>query len=207
MLGTTLTDEELLAVAQHYGFPTPLLDFTRSLRIAAFFATRDTRRGKVNGVGVIHCFQLGEVGLSRQTVAKLATLGLGDFQLLPAVGIRVGSWRLIEPRIPDPENRIAHQQGLFIADCNVRDLHQTGAGAVFFHQHENDVYEDAAVGITEDTLLEARTSRVNQLADRTRQRFKDGWAPARGRARRRPRQRGGRAQTLNPVLARVALPG
>src|SRR2546428_3825483 len=38
-----LEEQELLAIAQHFGFSTPLLDFTKSHRIAAFFATLSAR--------------------------------------------------------------------------------------------------------------------------------------------------------------------
>ena len=39
LVGCSLDEGERLAIAQHYGLPTPLLDYTRSLSIAAFFAT------------------------------------------------------------------------------------------------------------------------------------------------------------------------
>ena len=51
LLGTNdLSDGQFLAIAQHFGMPTPLLDFTRSVRVAAFFATHDfTRLGTTAG--------------------------------------------------------------------------------------------------------------------------------------------------------------
>jgi hypothetical protein len=53
-----LSDDELLAIAQHFGFPTPLLDYTRSLRVAAFFATSHPPEDGTGGIGVIYFLRL-----------------------------------------------------------------------------------------------------------------------------------------------------
>jgi hypothetical protein len=37
-------DDAMLAIAQHYGLPTNLVDFTTNPRVAAFFATHEAPR-------------------------------------------------------------------------------------------------------------------------------------------------------------------
>ena len=44
-----LPEMEYLAYLRHHGFPTPLIDWTRSLHIALFFACEDFNRTKTNG--------------------------------------------------------------------------------------------------------------------------------------------------------------
>lgn len=57
-----LTDAELLAIAQHYGFYTPLVDFSWNMEVAAFFATQGNRAGEV---GVIFGFNAKEYAAMR----------------------------------------------------------------------------------------------------------------------------------------------
>lgn len=183
----------MIAVAQHYGFPTPFLDFTRSLKVAAFFASLAARRQPVNDmVGAIYCFQPTALGWSTTSVEELQNLGFGAFRLLPSAGLRVGRWRLIEPRIPESEDRIGRQRGLFIADYNVRDLQQAGRDAIFFRQHNGEVFEDPSDGITEALLLESRKSRLSRLAEQVKREFDLGALPP--------------AAPLHPLLAGVSLP-
>ena len=52
-----LTEIEFLAIAQHYGLYTDLLDFTRNLEVAAYFATLEGTHSKY---GVIYGFYLKE---------------------------------------------------------------------------------------------------------------------------------------------------
>jgi hypothetical protein len=110
-----LDEESLLAVAQHYGFPTPLLDYTWSLRVAAFFATLGAQDLPANDrrVGVIYYINSSraEFGAGRDPAE---TIGLPGFSLLDAARIRVGAIRVIEPELPDEDNRIARQSGVFI---------------------------------------------------------------------------------------------
>jgi hypothetical protein len=51
----------LVAVAQHYGLPTHLLDFTRDFRIAAFFACLDAGREGRGSILVLHLAQFREL--------------------------------------------------------------------------------------------------------------------------------------------------
>lgn len=50
--------KKLAAIAQHYGVPTYLLDFSRNPRVAAFFATH-TELPPADGLGCIYCLQSG----------------------------------------------------------------------------------------------------------------------------------------------------
>jgi len=123
---------------------------------------------------------------------EIQEVGIGDFRLHREAGIKVGSWRLIEPRIPDQENRIARQRALFLADYNVHDLREVANYAIFFHQRPDEIFEDPAAGFTEAALLEADTSRLARLASQTRRRFKAGRAAS--------------ARPLSSTLASISLP-
>ena len=56
--GTPLRAEQVLGVLQHYGYATPLLDFTIDLRIAAAFACR--RSGQNVAHGAIYKVNAGD---------------------------------------------------------------------------------------------------------------------------------------------------
>lgn len=105
------SDDEQIALAQHYGYPTHLLDFTCSSHVAAFFATHG--RPMESMIGVIYCLNQREWstfenpfscwGLS-QSESEAILLEKG---LHPAPPIRI-----IEPiYLP----RIKLQNGLFVA--------------------------------------------------------------------------------------------
>jgi hypothetical protein len=55
--GKSLTELEYLAIAQHYEFYTPLIDFSWNVEVAAYFATRGGRPGDI---GVICAFNAEE---------------------------------------------------------------------------------------------------------------------------------------------------
>ncbi len=83
--------DALLAVAQHYGVPTPFLDFTTDPRIAGFFAT--DHDGPLDGIeSVIVCLDLvearrlwGDVARMRQEpVPQLLTLDVPNLWRLEA---------------------------------------------------------------------------------------------------------------------------
>lgn len=147
------TDDELLAVAQHYGFATPLLDYTTSLRVAAWFATSraatvtDHRRE----MGVIHLLKYVPESAESQTIAD--NPGIGEFGLLAGANVHVGHARFLRPRLADADNRIARQHGLFVAGFQPRDLHGVTLTSFHFWQEPGEVFEDAAANVTADYLL------------------------------------------------------
>ncbi len=95
--GVRLTPEEALAIAQHHGMKTPLLDLTRSLPIAAFFATHSADP-VCEKPGVIYVFHNKDLRRYLNATDDLAhKIGRG----------------LVEPVI-EPLRRIRHQQGVFV---------------------------------------------------------------------------------------------
>jgi FRG domain len=94
--GVKLDEDQALAVAQHHGLKTPLLDVSRNARVAAFFATHGADLD-ANEPGILYIFHEGEL-------RKYMNL---DGELGEKFGR--GVW---EPKI-EPLRRIRHQQGLF----------------------------------------------------------------------------------------------
>jgi hypothetical protein len=158
LIGRQLNDDERLAIAQHYGMPTALLDYTRSLGIAAFFATGsgDASVLKEGDVGVIYYMSPTEL-----PVVPDATETSFDFP--SAAGIRPGRLRTIEPQLPDAENRIARQKGLFFEGFDSRDLQRMSLGVVYFRQRAGEAFEDPRLGITRNRLL-TPDAKLEQLA-------------------------------------------
>jgi hypothetical protein len=151
IFGRSLPEEERMAIAQHYGFPTPLLDYTRSLAIAAFFATGsgDPSCLRQGDIGVIYYLNERD-GISRPHGPKRAD----GVDLARALGLQLGRLRVIEPHLPDP-NRIARQQGLFVEGFVSKDLERVAGHVLYFEQQPGEAYEDPCSGVTRLHLLEA----------------------------------------------------
>lgn len=161
IVGRVLTEDERLAIAQHYGMPTALLDYTRSFQVAAFFATGagDASRLREGDIGVIY-YVLPE---QSDAVTRRSQVNDGlDFAV--ATGLELGSIAAIAPVLPDVENRIARQQGIFIAGFESRDLQRAASGVLYFRQRAGEAFEDARLGITRSRLLPP-DSRLQRLAD------------------------------------------
>jgi hypothetical protein len=94
--GVKLSEGQALAVAQHHGLKTNLLDVSRNAHIAAFFATHGADPdAKENGV--LYVFHEGDLRRYMNLGGELAEkFGRG----------------LMEPKI-EPLRRIRHRQGLF----------------------------------------------------------------------------------------------
>src|SRR5262245_20462237 len=159
IVGRALDEDERLAIAQHYGLPTALLDYTRSMAIAAFFAT---------GSGDASALEEGDVGViyyvsPRDAVAAAPDRTPASFDLAAAAGMRVGRLRTIEPQLPAAENRIARQLGLFVEGFDSRDLQRMTAGVLYFRQKAGEAFEDPRLGITRARLL-TPDAKLQQLA-------------------------------------------
>jgi hypothetical protein len=188
-LGGIVDDDSLLAIAQHFGMPTHLVDFTRSMRIAAFFATLGNAKqegGEVT-IGAIYCLRSNDdvtfvVGGANDGAIAKATEGvnqrLGLARLGEPLGIKIedlagihfGDLREITPKIPDEENRIRRQQGVFIENCDPRHLKEARMTVYYFRQQPGVVFEDPLAGIDRKTLLPDNTG-LAQLADSIKKRF------------------------------------
>jgi hypothetical protein len=180
-------DDELLAVAQHYGFPTPLLDYTRSMAVAALFATMGAGgAGPIPEVGVIYFMDArrGELGLPPEEEEHPA------FSLRTKAQVRIGDVQLIEPALDDADDRIARQAGLFLSGFETSHLKTIAIDRIFFRQIAGEVYEDEAVGATRAQILPDH-SRLAELADQVRADH---------------RRQADSAPSLPPLLANALLP-
>jgi hypothetical protein len=55
--------------------------------------------------------------------------------------------------LPDDENRIARQMGLFVEGFDSRDLQRMSSGVLYFRQRAGEAFEDSRLGITRARLL------------------------------------------------------
>jgi len=168
------SDEELLAVAQHYGFGTPLLDFSRSLRVAAFFATDGQSRlpPDEKALGVIYYLKPDD-RRSQQLFDRTESIGLHGFDLLREAGLQFGQWKVLEPGLADSDNRIARQRGIFLEGADVRHLSSVMLEKIEFEHRPGIVFEDPHAGVTKARLL-PDSSRLYELAEDVKQRFAAG---------------------------------
>ena len=157
------TDEELVAVAQHYGLPTGMLDFTRSLKVAAFFATSEAAKARDDDMGVIFELRAGVADAPARVVRE--SPAFGEFDLLKASSVNFGTLRTIEPALADRDNRIARQEGVFVTDFHPRDFQHVLGSPILFKQLPGEVFEDARANVTAGYLLGDDTPLARFAAD------------------------------------------
>jgi len=129
------SEMKLLAIAQHYGFYTHLLDFSRSIEVAAYFATRtehSPRIGAIFGYPISEYNQLrnpfSSLGISLSESEEL----LGDDALAPFLDENF-----------DDVPRIYHQEGIFI-ECPVNRIKAVQRNCIdryYFYQRQNHTYQ------------------------------------------------------------------
>ncbi len=190
-LGGTVDDDSLLAIAQHFGMPTHLVDFTRSVCVAAFFATvynaEKSREQSEGAIGAIYCLKTNDDVLlvfgganqgggdeAKEGSNERLRLGhLGEplgIEIEDLAGIHFGDLRVLTPKLPQQENRIGRQQGVFVENCDPRHLKDARMHVYYFLQQPGVVFEDPRAGIDKKTLLPDDTD-LTQLAHIITERF------------------------------------
>jgi hypothetical protein len=179
LFGREPSDDELLAVAQHYGFATPLLDFTRSLHVAAFFATSGAAQLSADekSIGIIYYLK----PKNRTPSPLLNPVVFESFDLMREAGLQFGDWHVIQPVLADEDNRIARQRGAFLQGANVRHLSGVLGGRILFEQRAGEVFENPPLGVTRAMLL-PDNSDLQEVAEDVRKRFTAGERAATDRA-------------------------
>ena len=156
---SNMTDLEYYATAQHYGFPTNLLDFSRNVEVAAYFGTYG---GKTGQIGVLYCFQIKEYLQLRNPFSmfgkskEFADQNLKSHNLQPLPDLE-----LIEP---DQVLRIKNQEGLFtsIEQDDIDSIEKQCIDRYYFRQKANRVYHgeltDSFLFPTNDPILKISES-------------------------------------------------
>lgn len=132
-----LSDSEYLAIAQHYGAYTPLLDFTWNLEVAAYFATAGGNPGEI---GVIFGVPREEYeGLQN----PLSPLGVAR-EVFEKIWRRHGQTPLPDIEVVEPSraSRIYAQEGVFlrVTPEKVKPLQDICTDRYFFLQRPNVIY-------------------------------------------------------------------
>jgi FRG domain-containing protein len=82
-------DNAFFAVAQHYGLPTPYIDFTTEPAIAGFFAC-DTTNPDVGSESCIYCLNTDDIGKAWETLAAIDSQSQIELVTIPVPNL----WRL-----------------------------------------------------------------------------------------------------------------
>jgi hypothetical protein len=129
-----LPSVKILGVLQHYGFLTPLLDFSTDIRVAAAFACRGYEPGLAGSLGCI--IKVHDVDF--RAFAKLEGTALGQ-----RVSFKV-----------DEVARIRNQKGVFFADFKVGFLETfTSVERCYFKHGPDSALFGQTAGLTEQDLF------------------------------------------------------
>jgi len=133
----SLTELQLLAIAQHYGFSTKLLDFTFNPKVAAFFASPESKckhkYGEIAFISLKEHKQMQnpfeELGLNKDDAKKIFnknSMYVGDFKVIYV------------PDVP----RIKRQEAVFLYDASLSILRETFLDRYGFVQITNKPFID-----------------------------------------------------------------
>jgi hypothetical protein len=153
-----LTKLEWEALYQHYGLPTSLLDFTTNLEVAAFFATRGAKGEDVGVIYRIHPFDLLCSKLySSFTMARLGRSVRPEDRRFAAefANFHKEASRAAErvrAVIVPGVLRIKRQDAVFLRGFSPGAA-TTFLQPIFFHQHNDVSYENAATNVTAEWLF------------------------------------------------------
>jgi len=112
---TDLLPFQTLSKLQHYGLPTRLLDITRNLFIAAYFACHDDNKEKINANGAIYLFYGKPLQPDNDLVKKFSALCF-----VQADAPTYGQSFIINPDYDNP--RIKAQEGAFILERDPNEV-------------------------------------------------------------------------------------
>ncbi|WP_148863916.1 FRG domain-containing protein [Marinobacter fonticola] len=126
--GKDSSESVCMAIAQHYGIRSPLIDLTQNAWVALFFASHGAEQGDV---GLVQCFFLEELEELFE-----ANANFGSLQVIRA----------------DSVPRIHNQQGFFIALPAPYLDKQHVPASIRFRQHEGVLFEDDSLGVTESRI-------------------------------------------------------
>lgn len=130
-----LSEPKLLAIAQHYGFYTHLLDFSRNLEVAAYFATYTEHPPRI---GASFAYPIDEYNKLRNPLAALCTSLEESEELLGDLGLAP----ILDENFDDVP-RIYHQEGLFI-ECPVNKAKAVQNNCIdryYFYQRIGIIYQ------------------------------------------------------------------
>lgn len=125
------TSLERIAIAQHYGIPSPLCDFTLSPWVALYFASLEGE--PPSDTGIVHCF-------SRSQMEEYLVQG----------GAGLGAMQVLEI---DFVPRIKAQKGLFVELLHPEFNRQHIQFSITFTQHPGLVFQDERYGVTKANLF------------------------------------------------------
>jgi FRG domain len=128
---------EWLALIQHYGGPTRLLDFSYSFYLAAFFAIEKPKRREAAAVWAVNHTLLGE-RVAAKFEGKWPPKNSDRMNLdhIAIVNDFLARKREVEPFVisvaPERMNeRLSIQQGLFLAPCDISARFEHNLAATF----------------------------------------------------------------------------